>query len=83
MAERPQALSEVRVHVVVAGEEAFGEVLRHADGVGEIQRRGAHGGEDFFAYQPAGMVVLYVVARLRAGKLGNMSLKRAGMMRFC
>lgn len=83
VAERTQALSEIQVHVVVASKEAFGEVLRYADGMGEVQGGGTHGGEDLFAYQPAGMVMLYVVARLRAGELGNMSFELAGVMLLC
>lgn len=51
-AEWSRALREIQVNVMAARQEAFGEVLRCADGVGEVQGGGAHAGEDFFAYQP-------------------------------
>jgi hypothetical protein len=45
-AKRAQPLCEIQIHIMVASEEAFGEVLRHADGMCEVQCGGAHGGQD-------------------------------------
>lgn len=38
-----EAPHQVHVHGLIAGQEAFGEVLRYADGVGEVQGEGAIG----------------------------------------
>lgn len=49
-----EAPHQVHVHGLIAGQEAFGEVLRYADGVGEAQGGGVHRGQDELAHQPVG-----------------------------
>jgi len=73
--ERGQALCQVQIDVVVAGEKAFGQILRDADGVGEVQCGRAHGGEDVLAHQPAGVFVYDVAARICATQLFDMLFK--------
>lgn len=78
MAEGAEALGQIEVHVLVACEEAFGEVLRYADGVGEVQGGSAHRGEDEFAHQPAGVLDDDAAVRGGAAQLGDVFLEGGG-----
>lgn len=70
-AEGAEAMDQIDVHVLVASEETFGEVLRYADGVGEVHSGGAHLGQDELAHQPAGVFDLDSAVRGGSAQFGE------------
>lgn len=76
-AERTQALGKIQI--VVTGQDAFGETLRHANGVGEVQDGGVDGNQDVFAHQPARVFMHDVSGRFWAVEFGNVSFECSGV----
>ena len=81
--ERCEALRQIHIHVLIASQEAFGKILRYADGVGEVQRGRPHRPQDVFLHQPAGMLVNDVSAPFGLAQLLNVPFEVLGLAFAC